>query len=169
MDRAFKAGILVFAAASNWGNKDDIAYPAAIKDHVMCIFATDGANRHVRAFNPDPRHDASNFAILGEKVKITEGGDSDSGTSVATALAAGLAGRLIDFSRHKDSRESIENVALIGKKAGMTAIFNKMSKGRSEGYDCIVPWNILEDTASSRAEQRAQVRSAISSALRMAT
>jgi subtilisin family serine protease len=168
VDQAAKAGILIFAAASNWGNKDDIAYPAAIKDQVMCIFASNGANRHVRDFNPDPRNDADNFAILGENVKITEG-DRDSGTSVATALTAGLAGRLIDFSRHTDSLEGIDNLNLIGTKAGMTAIFKRMSKGRKEGYDCIIPWNILEDSASNRFEQRAQARSEISLALRKAT
>ncbi|TKA67300.1 hypothetical protein B0A49_07278 [Cryomyces minteri] len=155
VDRAAKAGILIFAAASNWGNKDDIAYPAAIKDQVMCIFATDGANRHVRAFNPDPRDDADNFAILGENVKITEGRDRDSGTSMATALAAGLAG--------------IDNLGLIGTKAGITAISKRMSKGRKEGYDCVIPWKILKDSAPDRSEQRAQARIEISLALREAT
>jgi hypothetical protein len=170
VDAASKTGILIFAAASNWGNKDGIAFPAAIVDKVMCIFATDGANRHAREFNPDPRPYAINFAILGVDVEIDPNREREKGTSVATPLAAGLAALLTDFSRQLDCRGAIDFVEHLPTKAGITAIFMKMSRGRVEGYDCLVPWKILGhvDKNQNRAEKRANVRKKLSSALRQA-
>lgn len=136
----------------------------------MCIFATDGGNRIVREINPDPRPRAHNFAILGADVPIIEGREKETGTSIATALAAGLAGILVDFSRHVDCREAIPNRDLIERKAGMTAIFSGMSLGIREGYDCVLPMELLPDEIArkTRAEKRAYVREKLNLALRNA-
>ena len=174
VDAASKAGILIFAAASNWGNTAEVAFPAAIADKVMCIFATDGANRHAREFNPDPRPYARNFAILGVDVEVNPNKARIRGTSVATPLAAGLAALLIDFSRQLDCRSAIDFVEVLPTKAGITAIFMRMSRGGAERYDCLVPWKILgladenQSLTEIRAQMRANVRGELSSALRYA-
>lgn len=137
----------------------------------MCIFSTNGANRFSRDFNPDPRKDADNFAILGENVELYDEKPPLKGTSVATPIAAGLAGHLIDFSRQIDCREAIQGVGLVATKSGMTAIFKKISVGDREGYNCIIPSNLLDygHKEMKRPDNRARVRDRISSALKKVT
>ncbi|MCJ1250616.1 hypothetical protein MMC30_007844 [Trapelia coarctata] len=174
VDKATKAGILTFAAASNWSNKDGVAWPAAIQDQVICVYATDGGNRHIRQLNPDPRYQADNFAILGFDVEIDPNQKPVDGTSISTAIAAGLAGLLIDFGRQSICRGDDEVIddELLTTKAGMSAVFRKMSIGMKEGYDCMMPWRILTSESvtkdASRAEKRTVVRKNLSSALRRA-
>jgi hypothetical protein len=76
-----------------------------------------------------------------------------SGTSIATSIAAAIAARVIDFSRHEDCkripsalRERLKTVD------GMSAVFRKMANEEpSNGYDCVAPWRVL-DYSESDAE-----------------
>ena len=63
--RAKAAGILVVAAAANWQNTGTVAFPARHNLTTMCIYSTNMGNQS-SSFNPEPRSDTSNFAILGE-------------------------------------------------------------------------------------------------------
>ena len=97
--QAHSAKILIFASAANWSHLNQAAYPAGIKDHVFCIFSTDAGLMNSRGFNPPARGDADNFAILGEDVDLPPRTEPVRGTSVATAIAAGFAARILDFGR----------------------------------------------------------------------
>ncbi|KAJ4982642.1 hypothetical protein SVAN01_11866 [Stagonosporopsis vannaccii] len=163
---AYSSHRLIFAAASNWGNNDLVAFPARIRDQVICMFATDGLLRRTR-YDPEPRACADNFAILGEDVRVAGGARLGQGTSAATAVAAGFAARILDFARQKDVSLGPEHVELLRMKAGMTAVFKSlvMRQGR---YECIKPAKLLKERRydpSERAEFRDYVKKKLKEAL----
>ncbi|KAH6956212.1 hypothetical protein DER45DRAFT_585055 [Fusarium avenaceum] len=63
--KAKSIGVLVIAAASNWQNVRSVAFPARHNLSTMCIYSTNTGNQGSR-FNPEPRDDSPNLAILGE-------------------------------------------------------------------------------------------------------
>ncbi|KAF4435106.1 hypothetical protein FACUT_7407 [Fusarium acutatum] len=103
--KAKAAGILVIAAASNWQNTNTVAFPARHNLSTICIYSTNTGNQS-SSFNPEPRADTQNFAILGEGFQHPDQRRNErmGGTSMATAVAAGLAARIVDFSRQKDNK-----------------------------------------------------------------
>ncbi|KAF9772131.1 hypothetical protein IL306_010189 [Fusarium sp. DS 682] len=127
--RAKAAGVLIIAAASNWQNTNSVAFPARHNLSTMCIYSTNTGNQS-SSFNPEPRADTPNFAILGEGFQHPDqANERMSGTSsehpvgrVATAVAAGLAARIVDFSRQRDNMASIFRVQDICFTAGVVTI-----------------------------------------------
>ena len=96
INEARNANILIFAAASNYGNVVDIAFPGRlyIDLKLFCMFSTDANIRANSNFNPSASSKARNsFAILGENVKLLETDKPLSGTSYATMIGAAVAGR----------------------------------------------------------------------------
>ncbi|KAK2596355.1 hypothetical protein N8I77_013249 [Diaporthe amygdali] len=164
--------ILVFAAASNYGNMTRIAFPARLHHEVMCMFCTNARAKTSQGINPKPsRNRAYNLAIFGEEVRLPgPRGDAVllNGTSMSTAIGAGLAARLIDFSRHRDCRRNFgKEAADLKRMAGMESVFAKMAGGPSgDGYYCVVPWNLLNDIG--RGETRESMRAAICSTIKVA-
>jgi hypothetical protein len=153
--------IFIFAAAANWGGLDQVAFPARMKD-VLCLFSTNPSNKSSRDLNPplNPRK-AHNFAILGEGVQFPAPLGSPSqvinGTSISTAIAAGLAGSLLDFSRQPICRDCLRNVK---GRDEISAIFEDLSKDYLDGgYNCIAPWSLLRNIrADNREKQRMEIR-----------
>ena len=113
------------------------------------------------------RKDADNFACLGEKVRLPGYKEALTGTSVASALAAGLAARILDFSRHVDSREAGCDEQKLRTRPGMRAVFKKIS--HEDGlFRCIAPW-LLGQMPSARSDtrpSREQVQNVIRKALK---
>ncbi|RAH48752.1 subtilisin-like protein [Aspergillus brunneoviolaceus CBS 621.78] len=168
IDQASNAGVLIFAAASNWGNRGRVAFPARHNLRTMCIFSTNPDDQ-ASSFNPEPREHADNFAILGEDlVHPADPTIRESGTSMATAIAAGLAARIIDFSRHADNT-TIERVGDVGSLAGMTAIFRFMSK-RDGSFQCVSPLRLLPERHKYNEPERnrAYVRESLHRAMESA-
>ncbi|KAG4280593.1 extracellular alkaline serine protease [Fusarium proliferatum] len=167
--------ILVFAAASNWQNsKGGVAFPARMTDRVIPVFSCNGGMKSSRDWNPNPMSNATNFAMLGEDVVLDSGRKLPGGTSVSTALLAGLAAKLIDFSRQPDILPLIPQAGRdkLKTKAGMSAILKVMSADSvSEGYQCIIPWHILPAGCENKAFDdvgRVQVRHQICTLLNKA-
>ncbi|KAH0436513.1 hypothetical protein CcaCcLH18_04319 [Colletotrichum camelliae] len=140
IDYANERNALVFAAASNYGNlpMERIAYPARLYTmrKVFCMFGSDSNARCLPAFNPSPQKSYDNFAILGENIVL--GDDRPvSGTSFSTVLGAGLAGRIIDFSRQSDSNIAIKSPANLLKVEGMTMYWamKETQKGQRIGEE----------------------------------
>ncbi|KAM0342918.1 hypothetical protein ACHAPU_009122 [Fusarium lateritium] len=144
--KAVSDGILVFAAASNYGNIRQVTFPARMQD-VICVYSTDGRAKVSLSINPAPQTTKTrNFAILGEGVMIPPSTEERvTGTSVATSIAAGLAGRILDFSRqiHRTSRiRCVDNLESVD---GMSAVFSHMAKGAEDNkYHCVVPGRLLQ-------------------------
>lgn len=165
--------ILVFAAASNYGNIGGIAFPARLHLDVLCMFCTDALAKVSQSINPEPSPNRThNLAVLGEVSLPKPGGGTIplKGTSMSTAIGAGLAARLIDFSRHKDNQEILgKQAAHLKSMAGMQSVFAKMARGKSgDGYYCVVPWNLLKDLGgaeTTRAQKRERICHAIIDAL----
>lgn len=156
--------ILVFAAASNWQSINGVAYPASMTDRVIGVFCCNGGLKSSRQWNPNPRNHAANFAMLGEDVVLDSGARLLGGTSVSTALIAGLAAKLLDFSRQPDVEVWMSKASRNKRKTktGMSAILEEMSRRNvSEGYQCVAPWDILPEGAASGNGSRDKVRQAI--------
>ncbi|KAG4275993.1 hypothetical protein FPRO04_08112 [Fusarium proliferatum] len=167
--RAKAAGVLVIAAASNWQNTSTVAFPARHNLSTMCIYSTNTGNQG-SSFNPEPRADTQNFAILGEGFQHPDQRRNErmSGTSMATSVAAGLAARIVDFSQQKDNKESIFRAQDVGKLPGMLAIFSAMSKPAGS-LRYISPLELLPlRHGVSREADRHRVREVISQAMERA-
>jgi hypothetical protein len=102
-------------------------------------------------FNPArSSNSTTNFAVLGEEVEKVQTGSErhpgyDSGTSIATFIAAGIAALVIDFSRQEDCKEIILDQARLKTVAGMKKIFSEMADGGYDGgYDGLVPQRVLQ-------------------------
>ncbi|KAK8070436.1 subtilisin-like protein [Apiospora hydei] len=135
--------MLILAAPTNESNAGEIAYPAQYDNDVMCIFSTNGAVTKSQHLNPSRGLGMYNFAILGEDIK-TMSGEVRSGTSFSTAIAAGLVGRLLEFSRHSDCKGRISNASMLKVKYGMTKALISMAMKDSE-FHRLKPWRLLPE------------------------
>ncbi|KAI0534306.1 hypothetical protein GGR58DRAFT_520508 [Xylaria digitata] len=160
---------LVFAAASNYGNMKTIFFPARLRNDVFGIFSTDARAKVAGvslSINPPRRRKGYNFAILGEDVVVSPYEKPVTGTSYATSIAAGLAAKLIDFSRQSTPASSIRLVNHLHSFEGMAAVFMKMV-GEETSYHCLRPWKLLEHALPDETRQckRERVCDIISGAL----
>ncbi|KAF5662038.1 hypothetical protein FCIRC_11643 [Fusarium circinatum] len=167
--KAKAAGVLVIAAASNWQNTNTVAFPARHNLSTMCIYSTNTGNQS-SSFNPEPRADTQNFAILGEGFQHPDQRRNEriSGTSMATAVAAGLAARIVDFSRQQDNKASIFRAQDVGKLPGMLSIFSTISKPAGN-LRYISPLELMPlRHGVSREADRQRVREVLSQAMERA-
>ncbi|KAK6363379.1 hypothetical protein TWF730_000811 [Orbilia blumenaviensis] len=170
VDTATANQILIFAAAGNWGGQESVAFPARL-ENVMCMFSTTPGNKNSSHINPPPdRQKTHNFAILGAEVKMPAPSGHPQrtieGTSISCAIAAGLAGSLLDFSRQPICRDHIHDLK---RKREMSAIFEDLSKAFKDGeYYCIAPWSLLKCTwdIRDRESQRIEIRDHLSRVLK---
>ena len=145
--------VVVFAAASNSGNRDFLAFPACKPDYVLGINSTDGNGGRSR-FNPQNQDRHENLSILGEYIKSTwlqsesgrEGtckiGDSvwrrDEGTSQATAVAASVAVLILQFGRQYGVDRRLE------KFEGVRSVLRAMAETKTgDGFYDMVPWKTV--------------------------
>jgi hypothetical protein len=126
---AHDAGMLIFAPPANHGILDEVAFPGRMYRNLklLCMFSTDPNVRAFPNFNPSPGSVANSFAILGEDVTLPwqyHGSRqmAKSGTSHATMIGAAIAGRILDFSRHKDIRAKMREVHMLRTVEGMSAV-----------------------------------------------
>jgi hypothetical protein len=158
---AYKANVLMFAAASNHGDMDfePIAYPAQ-DPYVFCVNSSHAYGRS-SLFNPQAADEGNNFSILGQcvpstwpravKVEYMDKVDDDygvgvwkrsSGTSVATPIAAAIAALVIQYGRLKE--DLINRQSNLESFRGIEQIFTAMSvKETSEHFRNIWPWKVL--------------------------
>ncbi|VUC25252.1 unnamed protein product [Clonostachys rosea] len=155
IEEARSARILVFAAAANYGNLSHISFPGRlyIDKKLFCMFSTDGRSRALPSFNPSVSKAAGyGFAILGDGIRLHEGGEHLGGTSFAAMLGAGLASRILDFSRQSIDGKKVEKAERLQTVEGMTKVFDIMvGSGIDNRYHCITPWKILR--ANSAGDQ----------------
>jgi subtilisin family serine protease len=147
---ATESKVMIFAAASNAGNRSEILFPAS-EPELFCINSSDGYGNPSK-FNSPHREFSENFSILGEGVKSTWLQNPDdtakgtatlevhTGTSVATPIAASAAAIILHFGRQwePEKRERLE------VRRGMLCILKGMATKKEKFYD-IVPWRGVFD------------------------
>jgi hypothetical protein len=109
--RAHNQNIVILAAASNEGDLNEVAFPARLRDFVICIGAATGhgAIGDFTASDPNFQHYAAlGIAVRGASLKDlwyrSNPTEIRRGTSTATPIAAGIAALLIDFARRNDCK-----------------------------------------------------------------
>ncbi|KAH8897707.1 hypothetical protein GQ53DRAFT_712148 [Thozetella sp. PMI_491] len=177
IEEANKAHVLIFAAAANYGNLAEIAFPGRlyVSQKVVCMFSTDAHARSSPNFNPSASPGARyNFAVLGENITLPSLENPVSGTSFATMIGAALAARLLDFARHKDVRDRLRSADRLNTVEGISAVFFEMARSTVDNnYHCMAPWKLIprptgageEEPSARRLRERAHVCETISRAL----
>jgi subtilisin family serine protease len=150
-----RGSILFFAAASNFGSNQMEMFPAS-HDSVISIRATN-ANGHFEDFNP-PRNDNETvtFGTLGLKVPGAwlsnhNGEKCQTGTSVAAAIAAGIAALLLGYVNNRTeigyfSESLLQDVKRRAQtQRGMLALFKALSMPTlNEHYLYLTPWRLAD-------------------------
>lgn len=154
LDFAYRSNVVIFAAASNSGNRQELAYPASERKLVFCMNSTDGSGGR-SWFNPQHQNRHDNFSILGEHVRSTWLQNDlssevfldennavlkrDQGTSIACTIAACVAALVYQFGRQYavDMRDKLET------PDGINKIFGMMSRRTGDGFYDIVPWELF--------------------------
>ncbi|KAG7291109.1 hypothetical protein NEMBOFW57_001119 [Staphylotrichum longicolle] len=136
-------GIIVFAAASNYGGNRSPAFPAKM-DKVLCIHASYGnGSGSGNGVNPPPNRTSENFTTLGVAVpSIWKEGEYRSGTSYAAPVAAGIAANVLQFAQSSRHVSDEVRKQVFGRE-GMKQIMLKMSVLMGDGYDYVSPWATL--------------------------
>ncbi|KAL9017858.1 MAG: hypothetical protein Q9185_004806 [Variospora sp. 1 TL-2023] len=110
VDHAATCGVLVCAAASNGGAKDDVAFPAR-DSPVICVHSTNKQGKP-SDFTPNPLPFTPKFAVIGENVEAAwpgcENGHSQSGTSTATPILAAVMALVLEFVDQKPRKAQDE-------------------------------------------------------------
>jgi hypothetical protein len=152
-------GILLFAATSNDGLRKavDIAYPANSRD-VIGIDCANGAGVSTEDFNP-PSNTMNcatwRFTAPGEAVESAfpttrmskTGFERLSGTSMASAVAAGVAAMVLAFARQPPLSYAPIIQELLKKPEAMSYVFNDClsdSKDDQKPFRFLVPWKLFK-------------------------
>jgi hypothetical protein len=153
--------VLFFAAAGNHGVHGNASVMAPARhDPVICIRATDSDGRFW-SLNPPKRHsEGIRFGALGQDVLSASLGSEDgshghpiagTGTSVATAVAAGIAGLLLWYVNMKTKEPSYWRVRnRLQSKDGMTSLLFALGRHMGDGRCFIVPWDLECDDETTR-------------------
>ena len=145
--------VLFFAAAANSGANEKEMFPARHE----CVISMRGTNSNgqFQDFNP-PRNpwERMVFGTLGLEVPAASLSNeateevSRSGSSIATAVAAGMAGMLLGYVDSKTSKSTYHAVRnRLRTRKGMLAIFEALASPAlgQEGCLYVAPWDLQGD------------------------
>jgi subtilisin family serine protease len=143
--KAHSKNIVILAAAANHGRMDRIAFPARLRDYVICIGAARGDGVTADFTAEDPYYQsftAPGQGVLGANIRHTSwwGGcasERKDGTSSATPIAAGVAALFIEYSRRN-------NLGKAGSRENMLNLFSAMSAESGDTYRLLRPWTLLD-------------------------
>ncbi|KAM0260794.1 hypothetical protein ACHAQJ_002560 [Trichoderma viride] len=137
--------VLFFAAASNSGANERQMFPAR-HESVISVRATNTNGDFLDLNPPRDQNEGVVFGTLGLDVPSTSLRDDGkktykSGTSVATAVAAGIAGLLLGYASRALSSETIQAVKKLRTHQGMRALFRALARStQSEQHLYLAPW-----------------------------
>lgn len=138
--------ILLLAAAANHGGNDREMFPAR-HDSIISIRGTN-SNGNFEDFNPPRNNDEEVFGTLGLDVPSAWLSNHDnevykSGTSIATAVAAGIAGALLGYANGKSKEGLFGDVnKKLRTRQGMQAMFRSLACEREKRSLYLRPWKL---------------------------
>ena len=146
--------VIFFAAASNAGKLSGITFPASHPE-VFSIRAADVyGNDDLVSFNPGYSLEDINLSVLGVHVLAPHRNKETqriSGTSVATAVAAGIAALVFEFVRQSErtpmpEQPPIRQVEKLKTKQGMSWVFRLMRDQLQNVGKCqnLQPWHLFD-------------------------
>ena len=142
IESAEAMGVIIFAAASNYGGNTSRAFPASV-DKVLCIHAADGYG-NPSGINPSVRRWCENISTLGVAIRsFCEYDVYLDGTSYSTPVAAAIAANVLRFVRDETKAGNLTEYQRkqAFSRGGMRNILLAMSEARfGGGYDYVVPW-----------------------------
>jgi Subtilase family len=142
LDDAKSQNIVVFAATSNEGAHDPVAWPARAPDFAIGIHSSSDSGQRQSEFTAN-RFDGNNFAIVGENIlsqwPTSKGGGFRlcTGTSFATPIAAAVGALILAFASQKlCHRERVRTQATISLEelhtnSGMTKVLQSISSEKA--------------------------------------
>lgn len=147
--------ILLFAAASNYGANEQEMFPARYES-VISIRGTN-ANGDFEDFNPPRKNEEKVFGTLGLDVPSAGLSDHDeevykSGTSVAAAVAAGIAGLLLGYISNRSEKAAFQDLnKKLRTRQGMRAVFVELAS-RTQKEHCLylTPWRLMGKSEEAR-------------------
>lgn len=149
--------ILYFAAAANFGVREPEMFPARFPSVIS--MRGSNANGYFPDFNPPPRaNEAIVYGTLGVDVpgaSIRPDGKPElkSGSSIATAVAAGMAAVLLEYATWKThSSGDLEILRKLKTQQGMQAMFSSLAVRslHNEGHLCVSLQKLLGVTEAQR-------------------
>lgn len=158
---AFYRNVIMFAATSNDGGNEEVAFPASVHEAVIGVNSTDtwGGKSD---FTPNVLPLSENFSILGEAVEsswpkhLKQGiRQCRSGTSYATPIAAGTAANMLFYVRMNVEIEA--QAKKLATCRGMKKLLLSMAAPIG-GYRYIRPWILWNE---SDEDILAQIRTAL--------
>ncbi|RTE80932.1 hypothetical protein BHE90_004563 [Fusarium euwallaceae] len=139
------SGVLLFAAASNFGKNEPMMYPAS-DSNVMGVHALDGHGNDSGWTNPSPVGPHHNFGTLGLGIEMLwkEKIIYKSGSSFASPTAAAIAANMIDWLYHMKQRGSLtyHQYNFLRQSEGMRQIF-KLQAVKSGDVWSVTPWKLF--------------------------
>jgi subtilisin family serine protease len=159
--------ILFFAAASNFGANEPEMFPAS-HESVISIRATDPDGGFERYNPPRNKTEGIVYGTLGKDVpsvalsSSSQGIAYDSGTSVATPIAAGAAAAIMGYVNSQSHRSNFQGVKRkLRTRRGMLALFGTLAtQSMDEGYYYMNPWSLEK---LSEEDRWSKISAAVSS------
>ncbi|KAK3314098.1 peptidase S8/S53 domain-containing protein [Apodospora peruviana] len=154
-----RSPVIVFAAAANWANKTQVAFPASEPD-VICISALDGYGIAV-GNNPEPLP-TKRIATLGAAIASAWDGRPVwlHGTSFAAPIAAGIAANVLEFAKQKMDASDWEWRNLSSFR-GMQDVLKLMCV-RSGQFSFLAPWRIADKGLHTAGDIAQAIREVLS-------
>ncbi|KAI1742788.1 peptidase S8/S53 domain-containing protein [Xylaria scruposa] len=147
---ADKKGVLLFAAASNYGltELNDVFYPAR-DPRVISVDAEDGlGNPASFALRSVTGRGDFRYCAPGLSVESPVSAVPMCGSSFACPVAAGVAALVLEFVRHENlSLSKSDSVkSALGSSRGMLKVFGLMSQQAAShpGFGMLYPWHFLK-------------------------
>ncbi|PTB38351.1 hypothetical protein M441DRAFT_146368 [Trichoderma asperellum CBS 433.97] len=161
LKKAREHGIVIFAAASNSGNHEQVSWPARISERAICIHSSIDHGTFPSNFTPKAHPGINNFMVVGENIcshwPESKGGGfrAMTGTSTATAVATAIAALLIAFIRQsvydKEKRDEVEKAVgrvRLDDLNAMGALLKHIST-KTNGYYWISPQLLWKEFSST--------------------